>query len=166
MYSGYPEVIEGYTDANWVTDKFDVKSTTGYLFLLGGAAVSCGSCKQTIITRSTLESDLTALDTTCTEAQWLKDLINDIDILSPNIFQICLNCDCRALIDLLNQHITNKKMNNHILIRYKSIRNKMKESISLQFIRSKHNLADLLTKGLLKTRVFETSRGMGLKPIY
>ena len=57
-------------------------------------------------------------------------------------------------------------MNNHILIWYKTIRNKMKEVISLQFIRSKHNLADLLTKGLSKAAVFETSRGIGLKPIY
>jgi hypothetical protein len=68
LFSGYPEILEGYSDANWVTDNSSVKSITGYLFMLGGGAVSWGSCKQTIITRSTLKSELTALDTTCTEA--------------------------------------------------------------------------------------------------
>ena len=100
------------------------------------------------------------------ETQWLKDLINDIKIISSKILKILLHCDCKALIDLLNQYITNKNMNNHILIRYKAIRNKIKNMISLEFIRLKNNLADLLTKDLLKTAVFEISRGMGLKPIY
>ena len=149
-----------------MTDNLDVKSTIGYLFMFGGGTVSWESCKQTIISRSMLESELTALDTTCIEAQWLKDLINDIEILSFKISVILINYDCRALIDLLNQQISNKKMNNHILIRYKIVRNKMKDVISLQFIRSKNNLSNLLTKGLSKTLVFETSRRMGLKPVY
>ena len=82
------------------------------------------SYKQTIITRNTLESELTALDTACTKAQWLKDLINDIKIISSKISKILLHYDYRALIDLLNQHTTNKKINNYILIRYKAVRNK------------------------------------------
>ena len=36
-YTGYPDVIEGYNDANSVTDS---KSTTGYMFMFGGATVS------------------------------------------------------------------------------------------------------------------------------
>ena len=42
LYIGYPDVIEGYSVANWVwfTDSNDVKSTTRYVFSFGGAAVS------------------------------------------------------------------------------------------------------------------------------
>ena len=78
-----------------------------------------------------LESKLTALGTACIKAQWLKDLINDIEVLSFKISIIPINYDCRALINLLNQQTSNKKMNNHILIRYKTIRNKMKDVMSL-----------------------------------
>jgi len=39
-YTGYPDVMEGYSDANWVTDSNSVKSTPGYVFIFGGAAVS------------------------------------------------------------------------------------------------------------------------------
>ncbi|KAK1696706.1 hypothetical protein QYE76_013403 [Lolium multiflorum] len=62
-YTGYPRVLEGYSDANWISDADETKATSGYLFTLGGGAVSWKSCKQTIITRSTMKAELTALDT-------------------------------------------------------------------------------------------------------
>ena len=39
-YTEYPAVLEGYCDANWITDTKDTKSTSGYVFTLGGAAMS------------------------------------------------------------------------------------------------------------------------------
>ena len=37
--------------------------------------------------------------------------------------------------------------------------------MTLEFVRSEDNLADPLTKGLARSKVIITSRGMGLKPI-
>ena len=37
--------------------------------------------------------------------------------------------------------------------------------ISLDYVRSKDNIADLLTKGLNRELVDNSSRGMGLKPV-
>ena len=39
-YSSYPAVVECYSDADWNSDLDDSKSTSGYIFTLGGAAVS------------------------------------------------------------------------------------------------------------------------------
>ena len=50
LYTGYPLVLEGYSDANWISDADEMKATTGYMFTLGGGAVSWKSCKQTILT--------------------------------------------------------------------------------------------------------------------
>ena len=61
-YKGFPSVVEGFSDANWITDSLDIKSTIGYIFLLGGAAISRGSKKQTIISRSTMEAKLISLE--------------------------------------------------------------------------------------------------------
>jgi hypothetical protein len=44
-YSGYPAVLEGYSDANWISDVDEMYATSGYVFTLGGAAVSWRSCK-------------------------------------------------------------------------------------------------------------------------
>ena len=38
-YERYPAVLEGYNDANWISDTVDTKSTSGFIFTLGGAAV-------------------------------------------------------------------------------------------------------------------------------
>ena len=39
-YGKYPAVLEGYSDANWISDAKNSKSTSGYVFTLGGGAVS------------------------------------------------------------------------------------------------------------------------------
>ena len=39
-YTRYSPVLEGFTDANWISDNTDTKSTSGYVFTLGGAAIS------------------------------------------------------------------------------------------------------------------------------
>ncbi|KAJ0507783.1 putative RNA-directed DNA polymerase [Helianthus annuus] len=42
-YSGFPSVIEGYSDASWINNKEDHSSTSGWVFLLGGGAISWAS---------------------------------------------------------------------------------------------------------------------------
>ena len=39
-YTVYPRVLEGYSDSNWISDADEIKATSGYVFTLGGGAVS------------------------------------------------------------------------------------------------------------------------------
>ncbi|XP_073042058.1 secreted RxLR effector protein 161-like [Primulina eburnea] len=68
-FTRYPAVLEGYCDANWISDTNDSKSTSGYVFSMGGGAVSWRSSKQTCIARSTMESEFIALDKAAEEAE-------------------------------------------------------------------------------------------------
>ena len=68
-YTRHPKVLEGYCDANWISDAAELYATSGYVFSLGGGAVSWKSCKQTILMKSTMEAELTALDTAGIEAE-------------------------------------------------------------------------------------------------
>ncbi|XP_070041434.1 secreted RxLR effector protein 161-like [Nicotiana tomentosiformis] len=61
-YNNYLAVIEGYNDTNWITGSTESKSTSGYVFTIGGGAVSCKSSKHTCIARSTMESEFITLD--------------------------------------------------------------------------------------------------------
>ena len=45
LYSGFPAVLEGYNDANWISDSDEIKSTSGYVFTLGGGVVASKSSK-------------------------------------------------------------------------------------------------------------------------
>nr|KYP56549.1 Retrovirus-related Pol polyprotein from transposon TNT 1-94 [Cajanus cajan] len=44
-YACYPVVIEGFSDANWISDSDETKSTSGYVFTLAGGAVPWKSVK-------------------------------------------------------------------------------------------------------------------------
>jgi hypothetical protein len=77
-FTRYPRVLEGYCDANWISDVDELYATSGYAFLLGGDVVSLKSCKQTVLTKSTIEAELTALDTAGAEAEWLHELLMDL----------------------------------------------------------------------------------------
>jgi len=39
-YAGHPKVLEGYCDANWISDADELYATSGYVFSLRGGAVS------------------------------------------------------------------------------------------------------------------------------
>ena len=77
-YNKYPAVIEGYSDANWITGSNDVKSTSDYVFTLDGGEVSWKSSKHTCIARSTIEFEFIALDKAGEETEWLQNFLEDI----------------------------------------------------------------------------------------
>jgi hypothetical protein len=53
---------------------------SGYVFLLGGGTVSWKSYKQTVLTKSTMEVELIALDTARSKVEWLRDLLMDLPV--------------------------------------------------------------------------------------
>ena len=63
------------------------------MFTLGGGAVSWRSCKQTILTKSTMEAELTTLDIAFAEAEWLCELLLDLPVVEKPILAILMNCD-------------------------------------------------------------------------
>ena len=62
-------VLEGFCDANWVTDDDEVRSTSGYVFTFGAGAISWKSSKQTCIAHSTMEFEFIALELAGQEAE-------------------------------------------------------------------------------------------------
>jgi hypothetical protein len=44
-YSRHPAVLEGYSDANWISDIDQIYATSWYVFTLGGGVVSWRSSK-------------------------------------------------------------------------------------------------------------------------
>nr|GEY37460.1 zinc finger, CCHC-type [Tanacetum cinerariifolium] len=79
-YVGYPSVLESYLDASWINYVEDSASTSGWVFLLGGGAISWASKMQTCITGSTMESEFVALAAAGKEVEWLRNLIHEIPI--------------------------------------------------------------------------------------
>ena len=113
-YTGHPKALEGYCDVNWISDADELYATSGYVFLLGGGAVSWKSCKQTILTKSTMEAELTTLDIAGSEAEWLHDLLMDLPVVENPISAICMNCDNQTVITKVNSSKDNMKSTRHV----------------------------------------------------
>ncbi|GJW45423.1 hypothetical protein Tco_0074222 [Tanacetum coccineum] len=138
-YNGYPSVLEGYTDASWISNTKDNSSTSGWVFLLGGGAISWASKKQTCITSSTMESEFLALAAVGKEAE------------------------CAAILAKAYSQMYNGK-SRHLGVRHNMIRELITNVvISIEFVRSQQNLADHLTNGLARELVIKSAEGMRLK---
>jgi hypothetical protein len=74
FYSDFPAVMEGYSDVSWMTSSNDNKSTSGWIFSLGGCAISWAFKKQTCISHSTMESEFIDIATVGKEAKWLRNI--------------------------------------------------------------------------------------------
>ncbi|KAL0322322.1 UNVERIFIED_CONTAM: Retrovirus-related Pol polyprotein from transposon TNT 1-94 [Sesamum calycinum] len=163
-YTRYPVVLEGYSDANWISDSKNTKPTSGYVFTIGGGAVSWKSSKQTCIARSTMESEFIALDKAREETEWLHNFLEDIPCWTKPVPAIMVHCDSQSAIGRAQSSMYNGK-SRHIRRRHNTIRQLISSGIiSIDYINSKDNLADPLTKGLSRYQVYCLLRGMGLKP--
>ncbi|GJY13324.1 zinc finger, CCHC-type containing protein [Tanacetum coccineum] len=139
IYIDYPSVLKGYTDASWNSNTEYNSSTSGWVFLLGGGVISWASKKQTCITGSTMESEFMALAAAGKEAE------------------------CAATLAKAYSQMYNGK-SRHLGVRHSMIRELITNRVvSIEFLRSQHNLADHLTKGLARDLVIKSVEGMGLK---
>ncbi|GKA07049.1 zinc finger, CCHC-type containing protein, partial [Tanacetum coccineum] len=154
-YDRHPAVIEGYSDANWISDIKDSRSTSGYVFTLGGAAISWKSSKQTVIAKSTMESEFIALDKCGEEAEWLRQFVEDIPRWPKPVTAISIHCDSKSAMGRAKSTMYNGK-SRHIRRRHNSIRQLLSTGvISIDYVASKDNIADPFTKGLSRELVIE-----------
>ncbi|GJT03460.1 zinc finger, CCHC-type containing protein [Tanacetum coccineum] len=164
-YVVYPSVLEAYSDASWINHVEDSSSTSEWVFLLGGGAISWASKKQTCITGSTMESELVALAVAGKEAKWLRNLIHEIPICPKPIAPMSIRCDSTPTMSRAYSQIYNRK-SRHLGIRHNMVRELIRNCmISIEFVRTQHNLANHLMKGLARDLVYKSVIRMGLKSI-
>jgi hypothetical protein len=94
----YPRLLEGYSDYNWILDDDEMTPQVDMLSLLVVALFSWKSCKQIILTRPTMEAELTTLHTAIVDAEWLRELLMDLPMVGKPIPAILMNCDNQTVI--------------------------------------------------------------------
>ena len=134
------------------------------MFTLGLAIVSWKSSKQTVVARSIMESEFIALDKCGKEAEWLRHFLEDIPRWPKPVPPICIHCDSQSAIGRAQNSMYNGK-STHIRRRHNTIKQQPSTGvISIDYVKSKDNNADPLTKGLNGELVEKSSKGMRLKP--
>ncbi|XP_035223961.1 secreted RxLR effector protein 161-like [Stegodyphus dumicola] len=86
-------------NSNYGGDAGDRRSTTGYVFLIGGGAVSwCSKKHQPTIATSTTEAEYMALSAATKEAIWLNKIVKELGIIT--VKPVLLYCDNNSAINL------------------------------------------------------------------
>jgi ATP-binding cassette subfamily B (MDR/TAP) protein 1 len=88
-YGGSEFTVRGYVDSDFAGDLEKRKSTTGYVFIITGGAVSWVSKLQNVIALSTTEAEYMATTQACKEAIWMKKLIEELGHKQEKILLYC-----------------------------------------------------------------------------
>ena len=93
VYHGDELAPIGYIDSDFQSDADLKKSTSGYVFTLGGAAISWMSIKQSCIADSTMEVEYMVTSEAAKEAVWLKKFLMGLGVIAKAIDPMILYCD-------------------------------------------------------------------------
>ncbi|PHT34424.1 hypothetical protein CQW23_26224 [Capsicum baccatum] len=98
------------------------------------------------------------------EAEWLLNFLEDILYCPKLVAPVCIHCDSEEAIGRAGSMVYKGK-SHHIRRRHNTVRELISSGIILvDYVKSKDNVSDLLTKGLSREGVERTSNGMGLRP--
>ena len=159
LYKRLPKEQEcvGYSDSDWAGDLNDRKSTSGYVFTVGGGAISWKSKKQSCVALSTAEAEYIALSQAAQEAVWLRSLYVNLklEMTAPTVVYE----DNQSAICIAKNPQSHGR-SKHIDIKYHFIREQVQQkTIEVKYCKTEDMIADLLTKGLGKEK-FEKLRSM------
>ena len=151
--------LNGYCDTDWGANE-DRKSISGYLFMLGGGAISWSSKKQSTVALSSTEAEYIALVQAAKESIWLQRLLSELGWTERDHKVIWEdNQGAIALAVNPEYHACTK----HIDIQYHFIRECVEnDRIKLEYIPTAEQLADALTKIMPRNRHWELTEGMGM----
>lgn len=160
QYTGAAGELTGYTDADWAGDQQTRRSTTGYCFLLGGAAISWISRRQSSVTLSSMEAEYVSLSEACKEAVWLRNLLDDLN--EPQQNATILNEDNQSCIAFVNSERTTRR-SKHIATREQYVKELGERNlVRVVYCPSDEQAADILTKPLGSVKQLKFAEMIGM----
>lgn len=164
VFRGPLTALSGYSDSDWAGDYDTRKSTSGFVFGIGSAAISWSSKLQGTVALSTCEAEYIGQTNAAKEAIWLRRLLDEIQHETANQPRATIiYCDNQGAIALAKNaqfHARTK----HIDIQHHFVREKVNEGvIQLEYIETERQVADGLTKALDKVRFERFRAAIGLE---
>ncbi|MCO5595959.1 hypothetical protein L7F22_050010 [Adiantum nelumboides] len=138
--------LGGFTDANWVGSVCDRRSTSGFMFSLGSAAITWSSKKQPTVALSSTEAEYRGAAMAACEVAWLELLLGDLGIQVQR--PVVIHCDNLNSIQLTQNPVFHARTK-QIEVHHHFIRERVLDgSIDLTFVRTDEQVADIFTNAL------------------
>lgn len=155
--------LTGYSDSDFANDLEKRRSTTGYVFLKSGAAVTWSSQRQPTVALSTTEAEFMAACAATKEAMWLRQLLSDLGVFRQK--SVCINIDNQSAINVIKNSEFHKRCK-HIDIKYNFIKEKYHDNIiSLNYVHTNNQYADVFTKALSKDKFIFMRKSIGMSKL-
>ena len=154
-----PNSFYGFTDAAYANTD-DLKSTSGYVFLSAGGAITWRSKKQTMIALSSTEAEYVALSEAGREACWLRSLYEELG--QKQIEPTLIKGDNDGSIAMARNPQFHKR-SKHIDTRWHWVRDQVEQkNLEIESCRDPQQTADVLTKALPRPKHQKHAKEMGL----
>eukprot|EP00253_Pinus_taeda_P009962 PITA_09962 len=152
--------LHAYTNVDWAGSVDDRKSTSGSALFMGPRLVSWFSKKQSSIALSTAEEKYVVVASYCTQLLWMMQTLQDLQITCTP--PISIFCDNTSAISISKNPVMHSKTK-HILIKYHFLREQvLEQKVKLEYVPSKEQIADLLTKPLPRETIEYLRQKMGV----
>jgi hypothetical protein len=156
------ELLHGYSDSDWGGDRETRRSTTGYVFIYAGGAVSWKSRRQVTVAASTVEAEYMALGDATKEALWLRSLFYELNI-QKRLYPTRVLVDNEGSVSLATNPLLSDR-SKHIDIRHHFVRERIiKREVYLSYCPTSDMTADILTKPLGRIKHYRFIHLLGLR---
>ena len=155
------EIIE-YFDSDFAGCRDSMKSTSGYIHLLVGGAISWKSVKQSIIASSTMATEFVACYEASNHGIWLRNFVTGRRIMEGIERPLKLFCGNKSTVLYSNNNKSSTK-SKFIDIKFLVVKERVQSGlISIKHIGTNSMIADPLTKGLPPKVFHEHTAHMGV----
>ncbi|KAL4084932.1 hypothetical protein QTP88_027798 [Uroleucon formosanum] len=153
-------LVRIHSDADYAGDLNTRRSTSGSVFTLGSGSIAWSLRRQQCASLSITELEYIALSQAVQELTWLKLFLGEL-MDQPKMVPTMYG-DNQSAIKLVNNPEFHRRTK-HIDVRYHYIREKFNEGLfALEYIPSKEQIADIMTKPTPRTWFNELRKILGV----
>jgi hypothetical protein len=156
------DAVDGYSDADFAGCSKTSKSTSGIVILYCGQPVYWRSKRQPIVTSSTTEAELVALNLCALQVLWLKLMLGTDLGVGP--MRADLKCDNQSTVAVAHNPIASDR-SRHINVKHRKVQELISQQVmSVTWVPTTEQLADILTKQMARPQYERLRRLLHLLP--
>jgi hypothetical protein len=149
----------GYCDADYAGDIDTRRSTSGYVFVLNGGAITWQSKRQQTVAASTTEAEYMSAAVAVKEGLWLRKLLVDLGF---DLGTVSIMADNQSAIKLLRNPVFSARSKHIDVIHHFARERVLRKEVAFKYISTDKMLADVFTKPLSGIKHKFCCMGMGV----